>query len=63
MKKMNFTCRACVEGERWEKEAREWEKKVMEGANREGWKKEQELGEWREEIERIMGGQEKSTGV
>ena len=31
MKKINFTCRACVEGERWEQEAREGKKKAMDG--------------------------------
>ena len=39
-KRMNFMCRACVEGERWEKEAREWKKKAMEAANKEGGVKE-----------------------
>ena len=55
IKRMNFTCR----GERWEKEAREWKKKAMEGANKEGGDKEQELGEWRREMERRMGEWEK----
>ena len=32
--------RACVEGKRWEKEARELKKKAMEGANKEGGEKE-----------------------
>ena len=43
----------CQRGE-WEKEAREWKKKAMDGANSEGGQKEQELGEWRREMERRM---------
>ena len=35
----------------------------MEGANKEGGQKEQELGEWRKEMERGMGEWEKSTNV
>ena len=31
MKKINLTCRACFEGERWEQEAREGKKKAMDG--------------------------------
>ena len=42
MKKINFTCRACVKGERWEQEAREGKKKAMDGANKQGWEKEGE---------------------
>ena len=30
---MNFVCKACVEGERWEKEAKEWKKKARELEN------------------------------
>ena len=55
--KKNFTCRACVEGERWEKEAREWKKNAMEGVNREGARgertgvrrMERRMGEWEKE--------------
>ena len=47
MKKKNFTCRACVEGERWEQEAREGKKKAMDGANKQGGEKE---GEREQEI-------------
>ena len=43
MKKINFTCRACVEGERWEQEAREGKKKAMDGANKQGGKREKEI--------------------
>ena len=35
----------------------------MEGANKKGGQKEQELGEWRREMERRMGEWEKSTKV
>ena len=61
IKKMNFTCRACVEGERWEKEA-------IEGGRKRQWRgqigeKEQELGEWRREIGTRMGEWEKSARV
>ena len=42
MKKINFTCRACIEGEGWEQEAREWKKKAMDGANKQGGEKEGE---------------------
>ena len=40
MKKINFTCRACVEGERWEQEAREGKKKAMDVANKQGGERE-----------------------
>ena len=40
IKKMNFTCKACVEGESWEQEAREGKKKAMDGANKQGGEKE-----------------------
>ena len=55
MKKINFTCRACVEGERLEQEAREEKKKAMDGANKQGGERE----EWRREMERKMGEWEK----
>ena len=42
-KKINFTCRACVEGERREQQAREGKKKVMDGANKQGGETEQEI--------------------
>ena len=59
VKKISFVCRACVEGERWEKEAGEWKKKAMELAKREGGEKEQEIGVWRRDMERRMGEWEK----
>ena len=34
VKKISFVCRACIEGERWEKEAGEWKKKAMKLAKR-----------------------------
>ena len=61
VKRMNFVCKACVEGERWEKEAKEWKKKARELENRKAWEKEQELEELRREMERKMG--EKGTKV
>ena len=61
VKKISFVCRACVEGERWEKEAGEWKKKAMELAKREGGEKEQEIEVWRRDMERRMG--EKSAEV
>ena len=42
MKKINFTCRACVEGEKLKQEAREGKKKAMDGANKQGGEKEGE---------------------
>ena len=42
-KSRHFTCRACVEGERWEQEAREGKKKAMDGANKQGGKREKEI--------------------
>ena len=35
VKKISFVCRACIEGERLEKEAGEWKKKAMKLAKRE----------------------------
>ena len=61
VKKTSFVCRACVGGERWEKEAGEWKKKAMEFAKREGGENEQEIGVWRRDMERRMG--EKSAEV
>ena len=63
VKKISFVCRACVEGERWEKEARGWKKKAMELAKREGGEKEQRIGVWRRDMERRMGEWEKSAEV
>ena len=48
---MNFVCKACVEGERWEKEAKEW-KKARELENMKTGEKEQEVEEWRREMEK-----------
>ena len=59
VKKISFVCRACVEGERWEKEAGEWRKKAMDLAKREGGEKEQEIEVWRRDMERRMGEWEK----
>ena len=42
MKKINFTCRACAEGEKLKQEAREGKKKAMDGANKQGGEKEGE---------------------
>ena len=59
VKKISFVCRACVEGERWEKEAGEWKKKAMELAKREGGEKKQErdmerrMGEWEKRVQRL----------
>ena len=61
VKKMNFVCKACVEGERWEKEAKEWKKKARELENMKTGEKEQEVEEWRREMEKRMG--EKGTKV
>ena len=30
MRKMDFTCRACIAGERWGKETQEWKRKAKE---------------------------------
>ena len=45
VKRMNFVCKACVEGERWEREAKEWEKKARELENRKVVERDQENGE------------------
>ena len=45
--KKSFTCRACVERERWKQEAREGKKKAMDVANKQGGEKE---GEREQEI-------------
>ena len=44
MKKMNFTCRACVEGEKLEQEVREGKNKAMDVANKQVGEKEGERG-------------------
>ena len=61
VKKMNFVCKACVEGERWEKEAKEWKKKARELENMKTGEKEQEVEEWRKGWEKRVQRLEEIT--
>ena len=45
-------CWAGVEGERCEQEAREGKKKAMDGANKKGGVREQDIWEWRRDGEK-----------